>query len=65
MDELLTPEQVAEWFQTSTKMLANDRYLGKGVPFIKIGKFVRYRLVDCQKYLNENQYTRTDVRVAV
>lgn len=65
MDELLTPEQVADWFQTNTRALANDRYLGKGPRFIKLGKFVRYRLVDCQAYLDANQYTRTDQRVAV
>ncbi len=65
MDELLTPEQVAEWFKTTTKSLANDRYLGRGPRFVKLGRFVRYRLVDCQAYLDENQYTRTDQRVAV
>lgn len=65
MDELLTPDQVAEWFQTSTKMLANDRYLGRGPRFIKIGKLVRYRRSDCTAYLDENLHTRTDVRVAV
>ncbi|MEW2010754.1 DNA-binding protein [Microbacterium sp. NPDC078814] len=63
MDELLTPEEVAEWFKTSTKMLANDRYLGRGPRFIKVGKYVRYRVADCKAYLDANQYTRTDTRV--
>ncbi|MCV0334089.1 DNA-binding protein [Microbacterium sp.] len=65
MDELLTPEEVAKWFKTSTQRLANDRYLGQGPRYIKVGKFVRYRLADCQAYLEANQYTRTDTRVAV
>lgn len=65
MDELLTPEQVAEWFQTSTRSLANDRYLGKGPRFIKLGKLVRYRRSDVLAHLDENVHTRTDTRVAV
>lgn len=65
MDELLTPEQVSEWFQTSTRTLANDRYLGQGPRFIKLGKLVRYRRSDVLAYLDENQYTRTDMRIAV
>lgn len=65
MDELLTPAEVAEWFKTTEKKLANDRYLGRGPRFIKVGKFVRYRRSDCTAYLDENQYTRTDLRVAV
>lgn len=65
MDELLTPEQVAEWFQTSPRTLANDRYLGQGPRFIKLGKLVRYRRSDVLAYLDENLHTRTDIRVAV
>jgi len=65
MDELLTPEQVAEWFQTSPRTLANDRYLGRGPRFVKIGKAVRYARADCLAYLEANVHTRTDVRAAV
>ncbi|MFC7942268.1 helix-turn-helix transcriptional regulator [Microbacterium oxydans] len=66
MDELMTPEQLAEYLQVSTGSLANDRYLGKGPRFVKLGaKLVRYRRADVTAWLEENQYTRTDVRVAV
>lgn len=64
MEDLLTPEEVAEWFHTSTRSLANDRYLGKGPRFIKLGKLVRYARADVLEYLTANQYTRTDVRAA-
>lgn len=66
MDELMTPEQLADYLQVSTKSLANDRYLGKGPRFVKLGaKLVRYRRTDVIAWLEGNQYTRTDVRVAV
>ena len=65
MDELLTPEEVAEYFGTSTRTLANDRYLGKGPRFIKLGKLVRYRRSDVLDFIDANVYTRTDMRVAI
>lgn len=65
MDELLTPEQLAEYLQVSTAALANDRYLGKGPRFIKLGGKVRYRRSDVLAHLDENVHTRTDMRVAV
>lgn len=63
MDELMTPEQLAEFLQVSTGSLANDRYLGRGVRFIKLGKLVRYRRSDVLAHLDENVHTRTDMRV--
>ncbi|WP_336643501.1 helix-turn-helix transcriptional regulator [Microbacterium sp. MMO-113] len=63
MDELLTPEQLAEFLQVSTASLANDRYLGKGPRFIKLGGRVRYRKADVLAHLDENVHTRTDMRV--
>jgi len=38
--------------------LANERYLNVGVPYIKFGKRVRYRLDDVVAYL-ENQRVQT------
>lgn len=64
MDELMTPEQLAEYLQVSPGTLANDRYLGRGPKFIRIGRQIRYRRADILAYLDENQFTRTDVRVA-
>lgn len=64
MDELLTPEQVADWFQTSPSTLRNDRYLGRGPKFIKIGRQVRYRRSDVIDFIESNTHTRTDIKVA-
>lgn len=40
--QLLTPEDVAEWLNTSTGYLAKLRSQGGGPPFTKFGRKVRY-----------------------
>lgn len=42
----------------SEETLAQNRYLGQGIPFIKVGKRVRYQLADVVTYL-ENQRVQT------
>ncbi|REJ06289.1 DNA-binding protein [Microbacterium bovistercoris] len=65
MDELMTPEQLAEYLQVSTGTLSNDRYLGRGPRFIRVGRKIRYARADVQAYLDANIHTRTDLRAAV
>lgn len=65
MDELLTPEQLAEYLHASVNSLANDRYMGVGVPFVRVGRRIRYRRLDVVAYLEANRFSRTDTRVAV
>lgn len=62
MDELMTPEQLADYLQVSVKKLANERYLGRGIRFVKIGKAVRYKRSDVEAFIAANMYTRTDIR---
>lgn len=52
---LLTPKELAELLDISPETLAQNRYLGQGVPYIKVGKRVRYRLDDVVAYLNDNR----------
>lgn len=47
---LLTEGQLAARWQISLKKLQADRWRGNGVPFVKIGRLVRYRLADVQAY---------------
>lgn len=54
--ELLTPKQVAEILLVSEASLANDRYLNQGIPYIKVGKRVRYRRADVIAYLDANRH---------
>lgn len=59
---LATPGEVAEVFHTTEPALAQDRYLGKGIPFVKHGKRVFYRWVDVDAYIEAHVRTRTDDR---
>lgn len=51
---LATPEEVAEFTRTSQSSLAQDRYLGRGIPYIKHGRRVLYRWADVEKYIADN-----------
>lgn len=61
IERLLTPKQTGEAIQVSVEALANSRCTGTGItiPYIKIGKFVRYRESDIQAYLDNNTHNHT------
>jgi hypothetical protein len=46
MEKLLTEDAVAEITGRSTSTLQKDRVTGTGIPYVKIGRQVRYREVD-------------------
>lgn len=54
LPELLTTEELAEFLGVSAETLANERYLKRGFPYIKLGKRVRYRLNDVMAHLDAN-----------
>ena len=43
---LLTEHELAQRWSVSIKTLQNRRVTGGGVPFLKLGRSVRYRLAD-------------------
>lgn len=49
---LLTPRELAARWKISEKKLENDRWRGKGLPFLRIGSCVRYRLRDIIEFEN-------------
>ena len=51
MPELMTPREAARYLRTTINTLAQDRYLGRGVPFIKAGKRILYARADVLAYL--------------
>lgn len=57
---LMTTEQVAEWLAVSTGSLDQDRYMGKGLPYVKVGRRIRYLHDDIVKYLAENRVEGRD-----
>lgn len=52
--ELLTPDQTAERFGTTPGALRADRHRGRGLPYVRIGGRIRYRVADIEAYLAEN-----------
>jgi hypothetical protein len=57
---LLTPPELARLLRTTTNSLAQDRYLGRGVPFVRHGRKVLYSRADVASYLEGNRCQRTD-----
>ena len=45
-----TPRDLARRLKVSEKKLSHDRLAGRGVPYLKIGRLVRYRLADVIAY---------------
>ena len=52
--EFFTSAQVAEILNISEVTLRNLRSKGKGMPFYKVGRLVRYRRKDVVDYLRKN-----------
>jgi hypothetical protein len=57
---LMTPKELARFMRTTTNSLAQERYLGRGVPFIKNGRRVLYSRSDVIAYIERNTVQRTD-----
>ena len=47
---LLTEKEVAERQGRAVKTLQNQRVHGAGIPFLKLGRTVRYRLADIEAW---------------
>jgi hypothetical protein len=60
LPELLTPPEVAEVLRTTTNSLAQDRYLGRGVPFIRAGRRILYAREQVLAYLQANTVANGD-----
>jgi predicted DNA-binding transcriptional regulator AlpA len=50
-DELINDREVARVIGRSVATVRNDRLHGRGVPFVKVGRLVRYRKSDVRKYI--------------
>jgi hypothetical protein len=57
---LMTTVEVAEFIRASKQSLDQDRYLGRGLPYVRIGRKIRYRREDVLKYLDANTFRGGD-----
>lgn len=63
---LFSQETIAAIRACSLKTLERDRWIGIGVPFIKMGRLVRYRKSDVRAWLEKHHAIQsTSVRVSL
>ena len=53
-DRLLTETEVSEMTKLTLSTLRSHRLKGRGLPYVKIEKSVRYRLSDVLEYLERH-----------
>lgn len=56
LPEIMTAKQLAEYLGTSEASLAQDRYLSRGVPFVRVGRRIRYLRADVMNFLAANRF---------
>ena len=58
IERLLTAKQASEILGVTTKSLSNSRYTGTGlqVPYIKMGKIIRYKKSELEAYIDKNTF---------
>lgn len=61
IERLLSSEEASEILGVTTKSLSNSRYTGTGlqVPYIKMGKIIRYKKSELEAYIENNTYNHT------
>lgn len=52
---LHTEKQVAKILEVSLSKLRQDRHLGRGLAYIRVGRSIRYTTEDIEKFLEENR----------
>lgn len=56
----LSSIKAAEYLGVSDSWMRKKRMSGDGPAFLRIGGAIRYRILDLDIYMKENQRTRTD-----
>ena len=50
---LMTPDDAAVYLTITTRQLQHDRVTKRTIPFIKIGRLVRYKQSDLDAYISK------------
>lgn len=58
-DTLFNERQAAHFLGCSIFKLQRDRRIGSPMPYVKIGRNIRYRLSELEAYLQKHSYTST------
>ena len=54
-DQLYKEDETADFLSGSVATLRNDRHLGRGLAYVKLGRAVRYRGRDILEYIEANR----------
>lgn len=57
--KLISEQEAAEMLGCSVHKMQRDRQIGSPIPFVKIGKSVKYRHNQVIKYIESQTYTNT------
>ncbi|MBS9535044.1 helix-turn-helix domain-containing protein [Mycobacterium sp. M1] len=55
MPEIMSEEELSKFVGIPPRSLAQDRYLGKGIPYVKFGQRVRYLRDDVIAFMLANR----------
>jgi hypothetical protein len=58
--QYLTEKQVAEITARALQTLRNERFLGRGVPYVKVGRSIRYSLEDVVEFMESRKIGTED-----
>ncbi len=56
---LLNETKAAQLLGCSVAKMQRDRRIGSPIPYIKVGRSVKYRLSDIEAYLEKQRFTST------
>jgi hypothetical protein len=62
LPSIMTAEELAPAIRSSVGALAQDRYRNQGIPYIKMGRRVRYVRAEVARYLLANRRATVPVR---
>ena len=51
---LLSEKEVEKLYGLQSRTLQRERYLGVGIPYVKIGKRVRYKNTDIEQHIDQH-----------
>ena len=52
--ELLSEKEVAKIYKINVRTLQRERSMGIGIPYVKIGRRVRYKRSDIEQYIKHH-----------
>ena len=56
----LTEKEVKQLTNRALSTLRNDRFLNRGIPYVKIGRSVRYEMDDVLKFMRSRKVQTVD-----